>query len=75
MEDLGQVHKDIEEIKINAAVTKAQIEWLGPQVERMNIKLDLILEKHNFLSGKVFGMCIVVSTVVGVIIEIARANF
>jgi hypothetical protein len=50
------------------------IEWMVSKIDRMDAKLDRILEKHSILYGKLIGMAIVVSFVSSLAIEFWRSK-
>lgn len=49
--------------------------FIANKVDRMDLKLDSLLESHVFFKGKIAGMCIVISFLVGLLIEVAKAFY
>lgn len=57
------------------AVVEAQLKWMAPIVERTEMKLDRLIEKDSFHRGKMYGICIIISALVGIGVDICRAFF
>lgn len=63
--------KDTESERL--ARVETNVEWLVATMAKMEPKMDRIMESHTFFKGKMVGICVVVSAVVGIGIELARA--
>jgi hypothetical protein len=53
-------------------VVKAQMKWIAEKVDKMDTKLDNLIQSHAFFKGKMVGISVVISTVIMVCVELIR---
>lgn len=56
--------------KSEIEVLKAQTKWIAEKVDRMDGKLDRLIQSHAFFKGKVIGAAIAASFIISIVVKI-----